>query len=88
MLSFSTFISGFALFAERRFEWNGRPFGPREIGYVFGFVGFLGIILQGVLIGRLVEALRRNDACGGRLRRAGASATSRSASTTLGRDCW
>jgi len=55
MLSFSTFISGFALFAERRFEWNGRPFGPREIGYMFGFVGLLGIILQGLLIGRLVK---------------------------------
>jgi MFS family permease len=55
MLSFSTFISGFALFAERRFVWNGHPFGPREIGYVFGFVGFLGIILQGGLIGRLVR---------------------------------
>jgi MFS family permease len=55
MLSFSMFISGFALFAERRFTWNGHPFGPREIGYVFGFVGFLGIILQGGLIGRLVR---------------------------------
>ena len=54
MLSFTTFISGFALFAERRFTWNGQPFGPREIGYVFAFVGFLGIILQGMLIGRLV----------------------------------
>lgn len=55
MLSFTTFISGFALFAERRFTWNGRPFGPAEIGYVFAFVGFLGIILQGMLIGRLVK---------------------------------
>src|SRR5688500_1982300 len=55
MLSFSTFISGVALFAERRFTWDGRPFGPREIGYIFGFVGFLGIILQGALIGRLVK---------------------------------
>jgi MFS family permease len=55
MLSFSTFISGFALFAERRFEWNGRPFGPREIGYLFGFLGLFGIILQGLLIGRLVK---------------------------------
>src|SRR5262245_9876964 len=36
MFSFSTFISGFALFAERRFFWQGRPFGPREIGFVFG----------------------------------------------------
>ena len=55
MLSFSLFISGFALFAERRFMVDGHPFGPREIGYVFGFVGFLGIILQGGFIGRLVE---------------------------------
>lgn len=55
MLSFSTFISGFALFAERRFVWQGHPFGPREIGYVFGYVGFLGILLQGGLIGRLVK---------------------------------
>lgn len=55
MLSFSTFISGFALFAERRFVWDGRPFGPREIGYLFAFVGFLGIILQGGLIGWLVR---------------------------------
>ena len=54
MLAFSTFISGFALFAERRFEWQGRPFGPREIGYLFGYVGLLGIILQGGFIGRLV----------------------------------
>ncbi len=55
MLSFSMFISGFALFAERRFTWNGQPFGPREIGYVFGGVGLLGIVLQGALIGRLVK---------------------------------
>ncbi len=55
MLSFSMFISGFALFAERRFTYQGHPFGPREIGYVFGFVGLLGIILQGALIGRLVK---------------------------------
>ena len=53
--SFSMFISGFALFAERRFTYQGHPFGPREIGYVFGYVGFLGIILQGGLIGRLVK---------------------------------
>ncbi|MGE3841039.1 MAG: MFS transporter [Vicinamibacterales bacterium] len=55
MLSFSMFISGFALFAERRFTWEGHAFGPREIGYVFGFVGLLGIILQGGFIGRLVK---------------------------------
>ena len=53
--SFSTFIAGFALFAERTFTWAGHPFGPREVGYLFGFTGFLGIILQGGLIGRLVK---------------------------------
>jgi MFS family permease len=53
--SFSTFVSGFALFAERTFTWDGHPFGPREVGYLFGFTGFLGIVLQGGLIGRLVK---------------------------------
>jgi len=53
--AFSSLISGFALFAERTFTWNGHPFGPREVGYLFGFNGFLGIILQGGLIGRLVK---------------------------------
>ena len=55
ILSFSSFISGFALFAERRFTWDGRPFGPREIGYLFAFVGLLGIILQAGLIGWMVR---------------------------------
>ena len=53
--SFTTFTSGFALFAERTFSWNGHPFTPREIGYLFAYAGFLGIILQGGLIGRLVK---------------------------------
>ena len=48
-------MSGFALFAERRFTWNGHPFGVKEVGYIFAYVGFLGIILQGGLIGRLVK---------------------------------
>jgi MFS family permease len=54
-LCFSTFTSGFALFAERRFTWEGHPFTPREISYLLGYVGLLGIILQGGLIGRLVK---------------------------------
>jgi MFS transporter, DHA1 family, tetracycline resistance protein len=54
-LCFSTFTSGFALFAERRFTWDGHPVTPREISYLLGYVGFLGIVLQGFLIGRLVK---------------------------------
>ena len=53
--AFSTFTSGFALFAERRFTWNGVAFGPKQVGYVFAYSGFLGILLQGGLIGRLVK---------------------------------
>jgi len=53
--AFSTFISGFALFAERRFQWHGHPFTPREIGLLFAYAGFLGIILQGGLVGRMVK---------------------------------
>ena len=55
--SFSTFISGFALFAERRYMWDGHPVGVREIGYIFAFSGFLGIIMQGGVVGRLVQWL-------------------------------
>ena len=53
--AFTTFTSGFALFAERTFHWHDQPFTPREIGYLFAYAGFLGIILQGGLIGRLVK---------------------------------
>lgn len=55
--AFSTFISGFALFAERRYMWNGRPLGVREVGYIFAFTGFLGIIMQGGVVGRAVKWL-------------------------------
>jgi DHA1 family tetracycline resistance protein-like MFS transporter len=48
--SFSAFMSGFALFAERRFEWTST-----EVGYVFAYSGFVGIILQGGVLGRLVK---------------------------------
>ncbi len=53
--SFSTFISGFALFAERRYLWNHHPVGVREVGYIFAFTGFLGIIMQGGVVGRMVK---------------------------------
>ncbi|MCA1826652.1 MAG: MFS transporter [Myxococcales bacterium] len=48
-LAFSTFMGGFALFAERRFFWHGAAFGPKEVGYVFMYSGFLGIIVQGAM---------------------------------------
>jgi MFS transporter, DHA1 family, tetracycline resistance protein len=54
-LSFATFVSGFALFAERRYFWNGHAVGVREVGYIFAFSGLIGIIMQGGVVGRLVK---------------------------------
>lgn len=54
-LSFITFTSGLALYAERRFVTDaGRPYGVREVGFMFAYAGVLGLILQGGLVGRLV----------------------------------
>jgi DHA1 family tetracycline resistance protein-like MFS transporter len=53
--SFSMFIAGLALFAERRLSWHGRPFGPEQVGYTWAYAGFLGIFLQGPALGRLVK---------------------------------
>jgi MFS transporter, DHA1 family, tetracycline resistance protein len=55
--SFALFVSGFALYAQRRYMWNGHAFGAKEVSYIFAYVGFLGLILQGGLIGRLVKWL-------------------------------
>ena len=56
-LSFSAFVSGFALFAERRYQWDGHAVGVREVGFIFAFNGFIGIIMQGGMVGRLVKVL-------------------------------
>jgi MFS family permease len=56
--SFSAFMSGFALFAERQFTTTaGQPWSAHEVGFLFGYTGFLGIIIQGGLLGRLVKRL-------------------------------
>jgi DHA1 family tetracycline resistance protein-like MFS transporter len=56
-LAFSFYVSGLALFAERRFVWGGHSFGPREVGYIYAYSGFLGIVIQGFVFKRLVSKL-------------------------------
>ena len=53
--AFSCFTQNFALFAERRYTHGGLPWGPSEVGYLFAYSGFLGVIWQGGLIGRMVK---------------------------------
>jgi MFS transporter, DHA1 family, tetracycline resistance protein len=55
IFAFSLFFSGFPLFAERRYTWEGKPFGAKEVGYVYAYVGSLSIIVQGGLIPRLAR---------------------------------
>lgn len=50
---FTSFTSGFALFSERRYFWEGRPFGVKEVSVTLALMGLYGMILQGGLIGRL-----------------------------------
>lgn len=52
ILSFAIFTGGLALFLDARFGYN-----VEQVGYVFGFMGLCGILVQGGLIGRLVRRL-------------------------------
>jgi len=54
-LAFSGFMSGFALFAERRFMYHGHAVGATEVGYFYTYFGLLGILFQGYLLGKLVK---------------------------------
>ncbi len=49
-LAFTAMESVFALFAQRYFSWN-----TPQIGYVFTYVGVIIVIMQGGLVGRLVQ---------------------------------
>lgn len=53
----STFVfagmeATFALWSERQFGW-----GPQQNGYLFAFVGLIGVAIQGGLVGRLARRL-------------------------------
>ena len=64
-LGFSMFVTGMPLFVERRLTWNGQPFGPEQVGYVWALAGLFGVLWQGPALGRLVKAfgeLRLNRA--------------------------
>jgi predicted MFS family arabinose efflux permease len=47
--AFSGFEATFALFTERRFDFNAE-----RIGYVFAFIGLVLAVVNGILVGRVV----------------------------------
>jgi multidrug resistance protein len=65
-LGFSIFVAGMPLFVERRLTWDGRPFGPEQVGYVWALAGLFGVVWQGPALGRLVKTFGER-----RLNRAG-----------------
>lgn len=55
LAAFGLFTSGLALFGERRFTWNGQPFGAFEVGIALAWLGALGLIVQLLVLRRLVD---------------------------------
>jgi MFS transporter, DHA1 family, tetracycline resistance protein len=49
-LAFGTYQSTFSLFAEGQYGYT-----PKRIGYLFAYVGVIGAVVQGGLVGRLVK---------------------------------
>lgn len=51
-LSFSSLVGGLALYLNARFSYD-----VEQTGYVYAFSGFIGVMIQGGVIGRLVKRL-------------------------------
>jgi len=54
-LGFAMFVGGMPLFVERRLLWQGQPFGPEQVGYVWALAGLFGVVWQGPALGWLVK---------------------------------
>ncbi len=54
-LGFAMFVGGMPLFVERRLLWEGQPFGPEQVGYVWALAGLFGVVWQGPALGWLVR---------------------------------
>ncbi len=59
-LAFSMYISQFALFMSARFEWNGHPFGPGEVGLLFTLAGAINIFVQLFAMKRISRIVPEN----------------------------
>ncbi len=56
-VAYNLFTSGFALFAERSYRPGGVLFGPEQLGWLYAYVGGLGILIQVLFFGRVLAAL-------------------------------
>jgi predicted MFS family arabinose efflux permease len=51
--AFTIYVNGLALFLEHRFQWDGQPFGGRQISYVLTTIGIYTVLFQGFILGKL-----------------------------------
>ena len=56
-ISFSLYMSGFALYCERALVWHGHPFSAKEVGLLLSYVGVISLLIQLLLMGYLVQKL-------------------------------
>lgn len=55
--AFTFFMSGFAMFCGEKFFYQGRHFGPQEVGWIFTFIGCMSLIVQLGVLRRLSDSL-------------------------------
>ncbi|MCU0683124.1 MAG: MFS transporter [Polyangiaceae bacterium] len=56
-VALSAFSAGVALFAAKTVTWDGRPFGAREVGYLFAYGGLISVVVQGAMVQSLARLL-------------------------------
>ncbi len=56
-ISFSLYMSGFALYCERALVWQGHPFTAKEVGILLSYLGIISLIIQLFIMGPLVIKL-------------------------------
>jgi len=57
IFAFSFFMSGFAMFCGEKFFYEGKHFGPQQVGWIFTFIGCMSLIVQLGLLKRLSDSL-------------------------------
>lgn len=53
IFAFSFFMSGIAMFLGKKFLYEGKQFGPQQVGWIFTFIGVLSLLVQIGLLKRL-----------------------------------
>lgn len=56
-LAFALYMSGLAMYSERKLTWHGHAFGAKEVGVMLSYVGIVSLLIQVFLMKILVQKL-------------------------------